>query len=655
MLQGVPDETASTKELMEAATATADARYSTSRPIEPIFFNLSLVFKYTSIVNERKRSEIFIRSRTSIFGKCRGGVSISLRRKDEYMTLEMAAHTRPPLFFLHQIMRVEYKILLPCSIGEIENTETVNLRGKRHLYSRIMDCLSYVEARTGVVTFLLDDAIFINGDSDEAERGRKETLDELSRIFPLPNLAEFEHGRVIFVGGEGSSANACAVASIPRGHAHSPLHMDEGKLILLVSLYRERLTNILISNNSYLLINEFAVKLFSDGIFSAEKCREQVTELYLSIGRIQYDIAPTPCQAVSVQCRGSSYISIADRVLGCSCIIACIEDMGKILPRATDCHSLVEVETEMAEFVCGRKMGKTNKIAKITGCNLRIVGMGDNTMAAPSPWKNTDHENCTTSALLETSSAKQRAANDPSVKQTRFLITGATQQVVEFLKLLKMELPTSMTFFVDRKYHRQIIGVRGKTIQAIMKKYDVYIKLMNEEKGCDSSPNVIMQTPLKNQKNLEKMRAEILLMATGLASQALVEKHVSLFESISDDLNVVSSTIAYNYNVVRYRDANGEIKLFDSPSTAAGDATEQETDVFPRSTDWRWGEFAQQHGNEAEESNLLGMPAAQVDDTAKPKHTSTLNVSDREEQLMRRFPLLANLMSIVAKRKEPKH
>lgn len=42
--------------------------------------------------------------------------------------------------------------------------------------------------------------------------------------------------------------------------------------------------------------------------------------------------------------------------------------------------------------------------------------------------------------------------------------------------MLQEELPAEISFHVPEAYHKRIIGVGGKNIQRIMKKYGVYVK-----------------------------------------------------------------------------------------------------------------------------------------------------------------------------------
>ena len=95
-------------------------------------------------------------------------------------------------------------------------------------------------------------------------------------------------------------------------------------------------------------------------------------------------------------------------------------------------------------------------------------------------------------------------------------IAGNDASVLQGLTLLQEELPAEISFHVPESYHKRIIGVGGRSIQRIMKKYGVYVKFSNAEEFAamggynDNEDNVIARTPAKNAMNLENMKQSVM-------------------------------------------------------------------------------------------------------------------------------------------------
>ncbi|KAJ3213275.1 hypothetical protein HK099_007479 [Clydaea vesicula] len=91
---------------------------------------------------------------------------------------------------------------------------------------------------------------------------------------------------------------------------------------------------------------------------------------------------------------------------------------------------------------------------------------------------------------------------------------------LEGLTLLEDEMPAEISFYVPEIYHKRIIGVGGKNIQKIMKKYGVYVKFSNSEEFqllggyYENMDNVIARTPAKNAFNLNEMKMAIIEIIT---------------------------------------------------------------------------------------------------------------------------------------------
>lgn len=138
----------------------------------------------------------------------------------------------------------------------------------------------------------------------------------------------------------------------------------------------------------------------------------------------------------------------------------------------------VELANEHREFISGKKNGKINKIMQTTNVKIKFETFNDHNF------------------LIDVS------GNDVSV------LTGLT--------LLQEELPAEISFHVPEAYHKRIIGIGGRNIQRIMKKYGVYVKFSNAEEFAalggynDNEDNVVARTPSKNAINLENLKQSVM-------------------------------------------------------------------------------------------------------------------------------------------------
>ncbi|KAF1801072.1 hypothetical protein V8B55DRAFT_1530031 [Mucor lusitanicus] len=139
----------------------------------------------------------------------------------------------------------------------------------------------------------------------------------------------------------------------------------------------------------------------------------------------------------------------------------------------------VELSNDQREFISGKKSGKINKIMKTSGAKIKFVPFSEYNF------------------IIE-------------VESNNF------NKALDGLTLLQEELPAEISFYVPEVYHKRIIGVGGKNIQRIMKKYGVYVKFSNAEEFAalggyyDNEDNVVARTPMKNQINLENLRHAVM-------------------------------------------------------------------------------------------------------------------------------------------------
>ncbi|KAF9977334.1 hypothetical protein BGZ73_006375 [Actinomortierella ambigua] len=139
----------------------------------------------------------------------------------------------------------------------------------------------------------------------------------------------------------------------------------------------------------------------------------------------------------------------------------------------------VELSNEQREFISGKKNGKINRIMKATGAKIKF---------------------------------------DPCNEYNFYvdLSSNVAVKAVEALAMLQEELPAEISFYVPETYHKRIIGVGGKNIQRIMKKYGVYVKFSNSDEFAnlggyfDNLDNVVARTPSKNAINLDNLKQAVM-------------------------------------------------------------------------------------------------------------------------------------------------
>ncbi|KAH7911222.1 cytoplasmic protein [Hygrophoropsis aurantiaca] len=138
----------------------------------------------------------------------------------------------------------------------------------------------------------------------------------------------------------------------------------------------------------------------------------------------------------------------------------------------------VELANEHREFISGKKNGKINKIMQTTNVKIKFETF--------SEWN----------FLID--------------------VTGNDASILQGLTMLQEELPAEISFHVPEAYHKRIIGIGGRNIQRIMKKYGVYVKFSNAEEFAalggynDNEDNVVARTPSKNAINLENLKQSVM-------------------------------------------------------------------------------------------------------------------------------------------------
>ncbi|QRV76296.1 cytoplasm protein [Ceratobasidium sp. AG-Ba] len=138
----------------------------------------------------------------------------------------------------------------------------------------------------------------------------------------------------------------------------------------------------------------------------------------------------------------------------------------------------IELANEHRDFISGKKNGKINKIMQMANVKIKFE----------------------------------------TFNEFNFLmdLAGTDNGAISGLLLLQEELPAEISFHVPETYHKRIIGVGGRSIQRIMKKYGVYVKFSNAEEFAalggyaDNEDNVIARTPAKNAINLDNLKQAVM-------------------------------------------------------------------------------------------------------------------------------------------------
>ncbi|KAI9188715.1 hypothetical protein H9P43_000136 [Blastocladiella emersonii ATCC 22665] len=163
---------------------------------------------------------------------------------------------------------------------------------------------------------------------------------------------------------------------------------------------------------------------------------------------------------------------------GVSDAFAMIASTEWVQDSACQTRFCVELDIRHKDFISGKKNGKINKIVKMSEASILFDDWNDINMI-----------------MMVTSPYPANA------------LSG--------FALLKDELPAEISFHVPETFHKRIIGVGGKNIQRIMKKYGVFVKFSNAEEHAsqggyfDNDDNVIARTPAKNRDSLDPLKDAI--------------------------------------------------------------------------------------------------------------------------------------------------
>lgn len=159
--------------------------------------------------------------------------------------------------------------------------------------------------------------------------------------------------------------------------------------------------------------------------------------------------------------------------------VSLLLDLELVRPFNYEVRFQIELANEHRDFISGKKNGKMNKIMKAANVRIKFETFNEYNFR------------------IDVSSADKNS-------------------VLHGLALLQEELPAETSFHVPEVYHKRIIGVGGKNIQRIMKKYGVYVKFSNADEFAslggyhDNADNVVARTPAKNAAALAHLRTAVM-------------------------------------------------------------------------------------------------------------------------------------------------
>lgn len=393
--------------------------------------------EYTRIPNEEKQQNIYVKMHIDLLKAFVGEAMLSVKRNGCVATIRLHCKGVDYLERLAVVLRHECSVNIPPSI------------------TRAIDpVLEEVNRQTGAIFYVKGTVLFMNGCLAAVEAGRKAIA---SRVGKEPGEWDAR-----ITQGAGDDADGA------RDHCHQRI-VDFLRLSFLRAFHSSELEDILSAEDAYLEISENKVKIRAKSDAALHAAVSKFTGIYNNINVIKSSarIDPSPNPPPAPLC----IIHELDSVY----VVGFLASVG-LVSSLKECESKILLDLETANFVCGKKCGKTNRISKATNSTLQIVRTEE-------------------LALI--------------------FVKGAGGSVYSALSLLAGEFPISINFYVDERHHRRIIGAKGRTIQAIMRKYNVYVRFTN---GVSSTNNVALKTPRRNRESLERIKAEILTLATGCAS-----------------------------------------------------------------------------------------------------------------------------------------
>ncbi|CAD25508.1 hypothetical protein [Encephalitozoon cuniculi GB-M1] len=339
------------------------------------------------------------------------------------------------------------------------------------------------------------------------------------RSASVPIKEVIEHGGRIFYRSRINS-DECLVS-------HSGLHLsfkepekiverlvlDSQKVAHLLLYKGAEIEDILSETQSYITTREISedyteMILRGFDLYEVRRARNKINLLYNAVMKMVVENMRYPSY--------DDVLVLQTRDVGCFMIIGEKETLLKIVEENGGyVEAEMDIEAETVEFLCGKKNGKITRIMRDVCCGIVI----------------------------------HKKQGSPRI---HMVINGCSGAFQKAMQMIEDEFPEELTFYIDEKHHKRIIGYGGKNIQKIMKKHGVYIKFMNERERRRSAyrDNVVIKTPRKNVGNLISMKNDVMeLIGCFKGDARILETAVSIHDFY--DLGYPIYRLLYNEAVVK--------------------------------------------------------------------------------------------------------
>ncbi|PHZ08259.1 uncharacterized protein RHIMIDRAFT_269407 [Rhizopus microsporus ATCC 52813] len=358
-----------------------------------------------------------------------------------------------------------------------------------------------------------------------------------SPFLQRPSSEDDDYKAKIYITGEKSSQvarvkdmlNKLAVQKA-KSMYHKDTDLSSRKIDWLLLHRRDDLRKIMHDNGAYILFpplgsGKTKITVYAENRVNAERTLRSLNLQACSIYEASFYFNHTE-DTESLENRASffnsplhlaTFVSDLSRISGSEVLYraeqSCIEVLGSerairnVYQRLQEMQFLqifhhqtifrVESSNDHRDFISGKKNGKINKIMRTSGAKIKFSS---------------------------------------SINDYNFVIeveSTSFTKALDGLTLLQEELPAEISFYVPESYHKRIIGVGGKNIQRIMKRYGVFVKFSNTEEFAalggyyNNEDNVVARTPMKNQINLDNLRHAVMELVQP-KDRSYVNKHVKV-------------------------------------------------------------------------------------------------------------------------------
>lgn len=249
------------------------------------------------------------------------------------------------------------------------------------------------------------------------------------------------------------------------------LVLDSLKLFYILLYKRCELEDILADTQSSMATEELQhsteVVLRGFDAYEVRRARDMVSCLYNSVMKMA---------AKTIDCGSGDFFVFEMGGRNMFLVVGEKDCLLRMVPEGNVfVEAQMDIDAETAEFLCGKKNGKIARIMKDIDCVIAV------------------HRGSEWSRMC-------------------LSIGGCSAAFSAAFEMIENEFPEELTFCIDERHHKRIIGYGGKNIQRIMKKHGVYIKFMSEKdrRRVGYRDNVVIKTPRKNVENLVRMKSDVM-------------------------------------------------------------------------------------------------------------------------------------------------